>query len=60
MVKSSNSIKQTLKDYSISVLTGIAILLSLGALAASVHHLLAMSIMFSLIILTIYLIWRSL
>ena len=57
MVKSSNSIKQTLKDYSISVLTGIAILLSL---AASVHHLLAMSIMFALIILTIYIIWRSL
>ena len=52
--------KNLVKDYSISVLTGLAILLGIGALAASIHHMFAMAGIVALISVTIYLIWRLL
>ena len=52
--------KNLVKDYSISVLTGFAILLGIGALAASIHHMFAMAGIVALISVTIYLIWRLL
>ena len=52
--------KEIAKDYSTSVLTGLAILLSLVALAASIHHAFAMAGIIALISITIYLIWRLL
>ena len=59
MVKLSKC-KQLIKDYSISVVTGLIILLSLGALAASIHHMFAMAGIVAAISVTIYLIWRLL
>lgn len=52
--------KNLVKDYSISVLTGLVILLGFGALAASIHHMFAMAGIVALISVTIYLIWRLL
>lgn len=52
--------KKLVKDYSISVLTGLVILLGFGALAASIHHMFAMAGIVALISVTIYLIWRLL
>ena len=52
--------KQLIKDYSISVVTGLIILLGLGALAASIHHMFAMAGIVTAISVTIYLIWRLL
>jgi len=59
MVKLSKC-KQLIKDYSISVTTGLIILLSLGALAASIHHMFAMAGIIGLISISIYLLWRIL
>ena len=52
--------KNLVKDYSISVLTGLVILLGFGALAASIHHMFAMAGIVALISITIYIIWRLL
>jgi len=52
--------KNLVKDYSISALTGLAILLGFGALAAGIHHMFAMAGIVALITITIYLIWRLL
>jgi hypothetical protein len=52
--------KGFIKDYSTSVLTGLAILLGLVALAASIHHAFAMAGIIALISITIYFIWRLL
>ena len=52
--------KEIAKDYSISVLTGLAVLLSIGAIAAGIHHAFAMAGIIALISITIYLIWRLL
>lgn len=59
MVKLSKC-KQIIKDYSVSVLTGLVILLGFGALAASIHHMFAMASIVGAISVTIYLIWRLL
>ena len=59
MVKLSKC-KQIIKDYSVSVLTGLVILLGFGALAASIHHMFAMAGIIAAISVTIYLIWRLL
>ena len=52
--------KKLVKDYSVSVLTGLVILLGFGALAASIHHAFAMAGIVAAITVTIYLIWRLL
>jgi len=52
--------KKLVKDYSISVLTGLVILLGFGAFAASIHHMFAMAGIVAAISVTIYLIWRLL
>ena len=52
--------KKLVKDYSVSVLTGLVILLGFGALAASIHHAFAMAGIVAALSVTIYLIWRLL
>ena len=59
MVKLSKC-KKLVKEYSVSALTGLVILLGFGALAASIHHMFAMAGIVALISVTIYLIWRLL
>ena len=51
--------KTYVKEYYTSVLTGVVILLGFVALAASMHHSLAIGAIFTAISVTIYCIWRS-
>ena len=51
--------KEYLKEYGRSILTGTVIMLALTALAGSVHHILAFSLILMLMLLAIYIIWRS-
>ena len=52
--------KEYLKEYGRSILTGSVIILGLVALAGSIHHFLAFSLILSFMLLAIYIIWRTL
>ena len=51
--------KQHFKEYGRSVLAGGLVVLTLIALASLIHHFLALSIIFILIFLSVYILGRS-
>ena len=57
MVKSSKS-KQYAKEFSVSVLSGGAVLLGLMAIATSLHHFLMLTSIAFCLGTVIYLLWR--
>ena len=59
MAKSSK-FKQTVKEFGVSVLTGGAMLLSLLAIATSMHHFLMLIVISVSLSAVIFLIWRLL
>ena len=59
-MEKSSKFKQHLKDFSVSVLTGGAVLLGLLAIATSMHHLLMLVAISVSLGAVIFLIWRLL
>ena len=59
-MEKSSKFKQHLKDFSVSVLTGGAVLLGLLAVATSMHHFLMLVAISVSLGAVIYLIWRLL
>jgi|TARA_B110000211_G_scaffold145455_1_gene165967 hypothetical protein len=59
-MEKSSKFKQHLKDFSVSVLTGGAVLLGLLAIATSMHHFLMLVAISVSLGAVIFLIWRLL
>tara|TARA_R110000744_G_scaffold213874_1_gene332776 strand:- start:225 stop:410 length:186 start_codon:yes stop_codon:yes gene_type:complete len=59
-MEKSSKFKQHLKDFSVSVLTGGAVLLGLLAIATSMHHFLMLVAISVALGAVIFLIWRLL